>query len=758
MFQIGMLVALAHLLYCPFTKVEESFNIQAIHDILYHRFNLSQYDHFEFSGVVPRSFIGPVFISILVYPIIFLLQCLQVNKFYSQYVVRTALAVCVVGSLNHLSKTLEKQFGSRWVQWFAAVTVTQSHFIFYLSRPLPNIFALPLALLAFDGWFRNCHKSFILYSGAAIIIFRVELALFLGILLLHDLIYKRITLRRLIQIAIPGGIGFLILTVVIDSIFWNRFLWPEGEVLWYNTILNKSSNWGTSPFLWYFYSAIPRGLAASTFLVPVGFYLDQRVRQVVIPVSIFVLMYSFLPHKELRFIIYVFPCLNIAVATACHRIWENRNKSPIYHLLSLGVGGHLAVNVMFTLFLLSISAKNYPGGTAISHFHRLAKNDNFINVHISNLAAQTGVTRFTQINPNWIYNKTENLEPVDMFHFTHLIAEGKSKFDSKLKPFSATHDLIYTIESFHQISFNYMNVPPMVIKTKPVLFILKRRDDYKDFLNIQGMPVGTDDELSMADSAEGGNNKQNLVSSQGSVKDNIRRIVKSETNKEFVDIAEIGAQSKDNFKAFQNSKPPLNNFDKSDQMTAEDLKDFKRKNAVQESVKETIKRIVQSEKETIPKVNAKEEVPKKNFVYRDKNGIENNERDEKENTLIMQLKGKEGSFEFTKQETEDEGDKEDKHVKKDIKKLIRKFQRKKLDSAISQYEKLHESNNYNALKITNGDISLAEMDSKQYDDPSKTVKSLSENKFDTDVPENNPTEATGNFGKEMRNNWIENRD
>ncbi|KAJ8873904.1 hypothetical protein PR048_024740 [Dryococelus australis] len=505
--QLILLVAAIHLLYCPYTKVEESFYLQAMHDVLYHRFNLTEYDHQEFPGVVPRSFIGAIAVAVASSPIVFLASCVGMTKFLAQYIVRATLGTFVIGSLRLFRQTIQSEFGSQFTSWFVAVTITQYHFMYYLSRPLPNIMALPLVLFALHSWMRKRHAHFIYSSAAAIIIFRAELALFLGIILLMELTSRSLDPLRLIKLAVPAGLLSLAITVAVDSVLWDRVLWPEGEVLFFNTVLNRSSEWGTSPFLWYFYSAIPRGMACSVVLVPVGIYYDIRVRKLVFPALLFVFLFSFLPHKELRFIIYVFPLLNVAVASACHRIFQNRGKSSFHSLLALGVCCHLVLNATFSMFLLCIAGVNYPGGTAIAQLHRLARNEAFVNVHIDVLPAQTGVSRFAEINLNWRYNKTENLESGsdEMMRFTHLLVDAKSKYSPNLKPYSRTHTILEVVEGFSQIAFNYNNFPPVKIKMKPMIFILKRIVQFEDDAHNESATVVSevlDDDNALVDEGE----------------------------------------------------------------------------------------------------------------------------------------------------------------------------------------------------------------------------------------------------------------
>lgn len=76
-------VAALYVLTVPYTKVEESFNMQAMHDILYYRHHLDKYDHLEFPGVVPRTFIGAWLVSILASPIVAVIKFLHFPKIYS---------------------------------------------------------------------------------------------------------------------------------------------------------------------------------------------------------------------------------------------------------------------------------------------------------------------------------------------------------------------------------------------------------------------------------------------------------------------------------------------------------------------------------------------------------------------------------------------------------------------------------------------------------------------------------------------------
>jgi alpha-1,6-mannosyltransferase len=120
-------------------------------------------------------------------------------------------------------------------------------------------------------------------------------------------------------VIVNGALASLIFigaSLSVDSYFWRYWLWPEGIVFWFNTVMNKSSNWGTSPPLWYFYSVLPRALLFTLFLVPFGLWHQSKktFENFLLPSIGFVVLYSFLPHKELRFIVYVFPLLNAIAA------------------------------------------------------------------------------------------------------------------------------------------------------------------------------------------------------------------------------------------------------------------------------------------------------------------------------------------------------------------------------------------------------------------------------------------------------------
>lgn len=275
------------------------------------------------------------------------------------------------------------------------------------------------------------------------VIFRSEIAVLVFAQTVYLLARGRVSLTKtVIPAGISGLVAGLLISVPIDSFFWQKYpIWPEWVGFYYNTILGQSSNWGTSPWYFYFLNSLPRLLfnpLVFTILVPTAIgnpSTRQHAIDLLVPALAYTSIYSILPHKEWRFIIYIVPVITAVAAMGASWIWIRRSKTLLYRTLSLVVLGTVLASFAGSAVLLNISQMNYPGGEAIIKLHTVTNNvTEPIRIYADNLACQTGVTRFLEsrkdrINGHskWIYDKSENetalLSPLFWHEFDYALVE-----------------------------------------------------------------------------------------------------------------------------------------------------------------------------------------------------------------------------------------------------------------------------------------------------------------------------------------------
>jgi alpha-1,6-mannosyltransferase len=257
-------------------------------------------------------------------------------------------------------------------------------------------------------------------------IFRSEVALLLGATVFHQLVIPAISLERVI---FPFAASFLVslaISVPLDSYFWQQPIWPELWGFYFNVVHGNASNWGVSPWHYYFTSALPRLLInplTYVLLIPYALYHPATARaasRLVVPSLLFTAIYSFQPHKEARFIFYVVPPLTAAAALGANRLFLNaagsshqsksKPTSPFSILLAILILLSIAASFAASTAMLAISALNYPGGEALTYLRTTILRDpsttaaavttnnsehhGIVTVHADVLSCMTGVTLF----------------------------------------------------------------------------------------------------------------------------------------------------------------------------------------------------------------------------------------------------------------------------------------------------------------------------------------------------------------------------
>lgn len=424
-----------------------------------------KFDHVAFPGSVPRTFVGALLLAGLASPSKYFYQPQDLATM--QTIVRAILGCANVAALLSVKQAVDTAYGKTAGRWYVLLQASQFHVMFYASRTLPNMFAFAITTSALSALIlvkavatkspRSAkRRRLALYLlTVAGIIFRSEIALLLAAETFHLLVRQRPSLtKEIIPAGLAGAALGLLTTVSVDSFFWQQFpLWPEWVGFYYNTVLGKSSDWGTSPFHYYFLNALPRLLLNPvTYLLCIPLALATRATQktsqdILVPHVAFMLVYSLLPHKEWRFIIYSVPAFTAVASAGAAWIWTRRAKSALYRALSALLVLSTLASAAISVVLLYISSLNYPGGSALALLHNLTTPGGSakpVHVYLDNLACQTGVTRFQQSGGAiWVYDKTEDedvlLDPMFWQQFDYVLAENPLRVIGSWLPIATQH-------------------------------------------------------------------------------------------------------------------------------------------------------------------------------------------------------------------------------------------------------------------------------------------------------------------------------
>jgi len=495
-----LVIASLHLIKAPYTKVEESFNLQAIHDIInYGVFDISKYDHLQFPGAVPRTFIGALIVSgclkpflwisslwngsdalptqletqLLARGVIALINCLSIIYLKEQYqaLVDRESGAAEDDEGNKINTHVKNDFSFTSAgNWFLLFFMSSFHMMFYCSRPLPNfVVAFSLTNLALAMVLKGKYEWSIGILAFASVVFRLEIAA-LGVgITLCCIYFKKVSIFKAIRFGVMGLSLGISLSLFVDSYFWKNWGIPEIDSFIFNVVEGNSSNWGTESFFAYFNKYVPM-----LFLQPTALILNYAALKfaptdlkIVAFASYFhILILSLQPHKEWRFIVYAVPSIMLLGSLSAAYLWENvkvENFMNALYLISLPATP--LISFILSMLFLYISRMNYPGGDALFSFNNYIINHNVtdVTVHISVPPCMTGVSLFGELDYDRYavtYDRTENIQSLTSlwktFDYAILLESSMDSFQLDTAK-DNEWEIIQTTQMFMGLNYTYIN-------------------------------------------------------------------------------------------------------------------------------------------------------------------------------------------------------------------------------------------------------------------------------------------------------------
>ncbi|XP_061622156.1 GPI mannosyltransferase 3-like isoform X2 [Phyllopteryx taeniolatus] len=221
-----------------------------------------------------------------------------------------------------------------WFTWFCCTRTISNSVEATIACLALSYFPLPTSKT-------HSSKKYLSLVALAFIVRPTALIVWLPLLIYHFWQDEN-KLRLVVDNYIPIGASAIVISTIIDSVFFEKWIFVQFNFLKINVVHSVADFYGTHPWHWYLIQGFPVIMGSHLPFFFHGCSLAfRRYRILLVAIAWTIGIYSLLPHKEFRFIYPLLPFCMVfcGVSVANMRVWRRAAAC-----------GLLATNLLIALY------------------------------------------------------------------------------------------------------------------------------------------------------------------------------------------------------------------------------------------------------------------------------------------------------------------------------------------------------------------------------------------------------------------------